>query len=59
MITAIRPEREPLITRASHTDEELDRFAEFIAAAFCKPGAIESLCSRVDQLLEKAKSARR
>lgn len=57
MTIATLPEREP-ITPASYADE-MNCFVEIITAAFSRPGAIDSFCSRIDQILEKASPAHR
>jgi hypothetical protein len=46
--TAIAPDRE----RTELTDEQIARFAERIAAAVGRPGMLDVLCDRIDDLLK-------
>jgi hypothetical protein len=52
--TATAPRKE----LTGHTDEEISLFASRIAIALDRPGGIDALCLRIDQLIENAKKPR-
>jgi hypothetical protein len=56
MTTATAPEPK---AKAPITEEEIDQFAQHIAAAIATPGALEPFLARIDNLLLKASATRR
>jgi hypothetical protein len=54
MLPATAQISKPVAVRATHTDEEIDQFAQRIAAIVAKTDAFDALLARVEELLATA-----